>query len=215
MGFGSDGVGDADDAYGETVRSTPTLGGTEFADSRVGQFLGETRSDDRIANDKAVTAAIESGSSTFIDTFGQVQTVADYAPDASPPTEGSPLDFNQPLSFSIGPIGLATSLLTGGLSKVASSGLGFLAGKADKALGMPSLLGAALNKQGGIDISGVLSGNQNIGPPTSLAPMATGAAYAKNGRAPSAPPSAPPSIVDQLDNSMLNRSRSLINRGLY
>ena len=225
MSTGSEGGGDADDAYGDTVPSTPTLEGTEARDSFFGQLFGETRNDEQIATDRAYTEALENNQPTFVDGAGVTQDTFNYGGrESSTPEEGG--KFEQPMSVSLGPVSLisgATMLATGGASKLggpaASFALGRVAAAVDSLLGNKDAISVGLDKQGNITTGGSIidSFRGTPGEPISLSPMATGAAYAQGGSAPSAPPSGPPSLVDNVlqDNSMLDRSRSLLDRGIY
>lgn len=225
MSTGSEGGGDADDAYGDTVPSTPTLEGTEARDSFFGQLFGETRNDEQIATDRAYTEALENNQPTFVDGAGVTQDTFNYGGrESSTPEEGG--KFDQPMSFGIGPVSLATgvaTLATGGMSKLGGTAANFALGRAasalDSLLGNRDAISVSLDRQGNITTGGSIIDNfrGTPGEPISLSPMATGAAYAEGGRAPSAPQSGPPSLVDNVlqDNNMLDRSRSLLDRGRY
>lgn len=97
----------------------------------VNSFLGDNRSDQQIANDQAVTNALTSGSSTFTNARGQVQSVAGYERDVAPST-GFLADLNAPPTVG-GFAGFGTSSLIGGP-------LGFVAGQAVR-MGVNTLLG--------------------------------------------------------------------------
>tara|TARA_R100001463_G_scaffold44124_3_gene91827 strand:- start:5193 stop:5648 length:456 start_codon:yes stop_codon:yes gene_type:complete len=99
--------------------------------STVGSFLGDNRSDQQIADDQAVTNALTSGSSTFTNALGQVQSVAGYERDFAPST-GFLAALNSPPTVG-GFAGFGASSLIGGP-------LGFVVGQGVR-MGVNSLLG--------------------------------------------------------------------------
>ena len=77
--------------------------------------FGDTRSDQDIFNDQAVTTALGEGKDTFVNSNGIEQTVASYERDISPPTKGSVYSNvnNAPTATSM--LGLGLGMLTSGL----------------------------------------------------------------------------------------------------
>jgi hypothetical protein len=138
-------IGGRAEAYGAPADPTGTRGevaaGATFNSMRSwsGRVFGETRSDQDIANDQAVSNALEEGRSTFTTARGRQASVAGYSRGRSPPTPGSLLDqVNQPPTVG-GAVGLGVSTLIGGP-------LGFVAGRAARGvvnsqLGSRSILG--------------------------------------------------------------------------
>ena len=138
-------IGGRAEAFGTPVDPTGTRGevaeGATFNNMRSwhGRMFGDTRSDQQIANDIAVTEALEANRSTFTTARGRQASVASYDRGRSPPTPGSLLDqVNQPPTVG-GAVGLGVSTLIGGP-------LGFIAGRAARGvvnsqLGSRSILG--------------------------------------------------------------------------
>lgn len=138
-------IGGRAEAYGAPADTTGTRGeiasDATFNNMRSwsGRITGDTRSDQDIANDVAVTNALEKNQSTFTTARGRQQSVSTYSRGRSPPTPGSLLDsVNQPPTVG-GVVGLGVSTLIGGPA-------GFLAGRASRSvvnsqLGSRSILG--------------------------------------------------------------------------
>ena len=122
--------GNFDDAdpYGATYNN---------ADSTIGRWMGSTRSDQAIANDRAVTDAMGRGDNTFINDRGKSQTVSSYSRSASPPTAGSFLaNMNSAPTIS-GFLGAAASMLVGGIpgivaGQAVSKAGSYMLGNSDK-----------------------------------------------------------------------------------
>ncbi len=187
----------------------------------LGNLVGSTGTDQEYADLRESTAALERGDSTFVNSRGETQNVRDglYAPPDD--FTNAIKEFNENPTFSLGPVSLisgATMLATGGVSKVlgplGNFALGRVAAGVDSLLGNKSAISVSLDKQGNITTGGSIidSFRGTPGEPISLSPTTS-----TMGRAPSAPPSGPPSLVDNVlqNNNMLDRSRSLLDRGIY
>jgi len=230
MGAGSEGDGDDGVTYDEPQGPpayTPDAareGGYSTAQEALGtlgNLVGATGTDQEYADLRESTAALERGDSTFVNSRGETQRVSEglYAPPDD--VTNAIKEFNENPTFNLGPVSLitgATMLATGGASKLggtaASFALGRVASAVDSLLGNQPAISVGLDKQGNITTGGSLidSFRSTPGEPISLSPTTS-----TNGRAPSAPPSGPPSLVDNVlqDNNMLDRSRSLLDRGIY
>jgi hypothetical protein len=138
-------IGGRAEGYGAPADETGTRGevaaGATFNSMRSwsGRAFGETRSDQDIANDQAVSEALEEGRSTFKTARGRQAAVASYNRGRSPPTPGSLMDsVNKPPTVG-GVVGFGVSTLIGGP-------VGFVAGRAvsgvvNSQLGSRSILG--------------------------------------------------------------------------
>ena len=69
---------DEDRDLGQSMRP----GTFEAANSTIGRFVGENRSDQEIKNDQAVTDALERGDKNFVDAGGRTRSVAGYSRDS-------------------------------------------------------------------------------------------------------------------------------------
>lgn len=120
-----------------------------FANSTLGTLLGETKSDQEIAEDRAVEDALNAGRTTFIDPFSGETRNFGEGRYSSPPTPGSPLDFGR--TAGLGLLSTAATIAS------AATGLGpaakVAAAAADRVLGTPDLVTIGTNKSG----EGVLS----------------------------------------------------------
>ena len=112
-GDGSSGAGD--DKYGERTRSinnpdgTPNTSTYNYADSHIGRWMGDNRSDQTIANDRAQTEALERGDETFKTASGRTVSTRNYSRDFVTPSRGGVLaNMNQ--APSIGLFSSAASL---------------------------------------------------------------------------------------------------------
>tara|TARA_A100000172_G_scaffold17135_1_gene9419 strand:+ start:612 stop:971 length:360 start_codon:yes stop_codon:yes gene_type:complete len=73
-----------------------------YADSTVGRFFGDNRSDQDIQNDQAQTAALERGDATFRTASGRSVSTRGYSRDSVAPSRGGVLDqMNQPPSIGL------------------------------------------------------------------------------------------------------------------
>lgn len=125
-GGGGDGGGDSavttragEEAYNPTAPANQRGGEAQSytaAMGTVGNFMGETRSDQDIENDRAVTEALERGEDKFVDAFGRTQNVANYSRDFSPPTPGSLMARAADPNIGVGDVlGMGVSSLVGGV----------------------------------------------------------------------------------------------------
>jgi len=118
-GDGSDGAGD--DMYGERTRSinnpdgTPNTSTYNYADSTIGRFMGDNRSDQDIANDRAQTEALERGDQTFTLASGATTSTRGYSRDMVAPSRGGALDRMANPSIGLGDVlGLGVRAAVGG-----------------------------------------------------------------------------------------------------
>ena len=133
-GGGGGGESEADrmDREDRELGQSQRAGTFEFANSTLGTFLGDNRSDQQIENDQRQTEAIERGDKTFERVEGGRASTAGYR-DLVAPQAGSLLaNLNSPPTVG-GFAGFGTSSLIGGP-------LGFVAGQAVR-MGVNSLLG--------------------------------------------------------------------------
>lgn len=127
------GADTGDDMYGERTRSinnpdgTPNTSTYNYADSTIGRFMGDNRSDQDINNDQAQTDALNRGDETFTLAGGGTASARGYSRDMVAPTRGGGLDrMNDPniglgdvLGMGVraavgGPIGMVAGRLAGG-----------------------------------------------------------------------------------------------------
>jgi len=111
------------------------------ADSAFGQFMGDRRSDQQVADDVAVTSAMQAGRSNFTNSRGREMAVADYSRNFAPTDTGVLGGMNRELTWG-GVAGTALSAYLGGVP-------GFLAGRVagysiDQGLGNKANLSATL-----------------------------------------------------------------------
>ena len=93
-----------------------------YATSAMGRFTGDTRSDQDIANDVAVTEGLERGLQTVRGARGQTINVSSYSRNLSSPTPGSLFD-RMNSAPTVG------SILGSGISAVVGGPVGFVVGK--------------------------------------------------------------------------------------
>jgi hypothetical protein len=77
--------------------------------------FGNTRSDQDIFNDQAVTTALGNGQNNFVNSNGITQTVSSYERDISPPTPGSVYANANKAPTATSMLGLGLGMLTSGL----------------------------------------------------------------------------------------------------
>ena len=89
---------------------------SSLEDSVMG-IMGDTRTEAEVAQDMAVTEALERGETTYVDpTTGMTKDVSDYSRDFAPPTPGGLLDQMNPDSFTFSPVQIGLGLLHPGVS---------------------------------------------------------------------------------------------------
>ncbi len=91
MCFGGDG-GDSGSGSDSGVSTRPgeeKSGEPQTYEHATSSWIGDSRSDEQISDDVAVTAAMERGADTYKDSKGYSRSVADYSRDFSPPAPGS------------------------------------------------------------------------------------------------------------------------------
>jgi len=75
-------------------------------------IMGDTRTEAEVAQDKAVTEALERGEPTYVDpTTGMTKNVSDYNRDYAPPTPGGLLAQMNPDSITLSPVQIGVGLL--------------------------------------------------------------------------------------------------------
>ena len=126
-GGGSD-LDQEDRELGQSMRA----GTFKNANSMLGRFTGDNRSDQQIANDRAQTEALERGDETFNLVEGGIGQTSGYRDLVAPQSGGALAALNAPATVG-GLAGFAASTLIGGP-------LGFAAGQATR-MGVNTLLG--------------------------------------------------------------------------
>jgi len=80
-------------------------------------IMGDTRTEAEVAQDMAVTEALERGEPTYVDpTTGMTKNVSDYSRDYAPTTPGGLLAQMNPDSLTISPLQIGLGLLNPGIS---------------------------------------------------------------------------------------------------
>ena len=86
-------------------------------EDRLMGILGDTRTEAEVAQDVAVTEALQRGEPTYIDpTTGMTKNVSDYSRDFAPPTPEGLLAQMNPDSFTFSPLQIGLGLLHPGVS---------------------------------------------------------------------------------------------------
>ena len=82
VGGGGGGGGNSLDEEDRELGQSMRPGTFKAANSAIGRFVGENRSDQEIKNDQAVTDALERGDKNFVDAGGRTRSVAGYSRDS-------------------------------------------------------------------------------------------------------------------------------------